>query len=111
MPIHRQNAKAPNEKSSFVEPSAKADARAKEVLGCSIEVHKHIVAGYSESVYEEALCHELALRGIPFTRQVGVDVIYKGKCVGKGTIDLLVDDELIVELKAVDAIRRVVYSG
>ena len=74
-----------------------------EVIGAAFEVHRALGPGYLESVYEEALCVELKMRGIVFTRQVDVAVQYKGHAVGSGTIDILVGDALVVELKAVEA--------
>lgn len=53
------------------------------------------------------MCLELADRGIPFARQPAVEMVYKGRPVGKGRLDLLVDNELVVELKAVEALTDV----
>lgn len=72
------------------------------VIGAAIEVHKHLRAGLPEGVYQNALCHELELRGIPFVAQAEVPVVYKGRPVGKGYVDILVAGKLVVELKAVD---------
>ena len=74
------------------------------VVGAAIEVHKELGPGFLESVYEEALCIELDERGIPFVRQAVVELGYKGKRVGESRLDLLVGGELVVELKAVDAL-------
>jgi len=74
------------------------------IIGAAMEVHRTLGPGFMEAVYEEALCVEMRSRGIPFTRQVQVSVDYKGINVGSGRLDLLVDDSVIVELKAVDAI-------
>jgi GxxExxY protein len=73
------------------------------VIGAALEVHRFLGPGFVEDVYEQALCVELRLRGIPFERQKRVLVDYKGELVGEGRIDLLVGDQLIVELKAVKA--------
>lgn len=51
------------------------------IIACAIEVHRILGPGLLESIYEEALCHELSLRGIPFERQKEIDVIYKGKVI------------------------------
>jgi GxxExxY protein len=83
------------------EPDSQTDALAHTVIGAAIEVHRHLGPGFLESVYEEALCVELRLRKIPFERQHPAKVEYKGEYVGEGRLDLLVDDRLIVELKAV----------
>ena len=61
-----------------------------------------------ESAYEECVCHELALRGVPFKRQVPQPVVYKGIKLECGyRLDLVVDDRLIVEVKAVDALHPI----
>ena len=75
------------------------------IIGAAIEVHRHLGPGLLESAYEECLCGELSLRGIPFTRQVILPVIYKSKKLDLGyRIDLLVNDEVVVELKTVESI-------
>jgi GxxExxY protein len=87
-----------------VEPEEKVDTLARAVVDSVMEVHRALGPGFSESVYEEALATELALRCIPFERRVQVAISYKGEEVGRGQLDLLVADELIVELKAVDSL-------
>jgi GxxExxY protein len=73
------------------------------VIGAAIEVHKTLGPGFLESIYEEALCAELALRGVRFTRQVPVAVDYKGRQIGESRLDLLIGDSVIVELKTVNS--------
>ncbi len=72
-----------------------------KIISAAIEVHRHLGPGLLESVYEEALCHEFALREVHFIRQAPVDVVYKGVRISGQRLDLLVADEVIVELKAV----------
>ncbi len=86
------------------EPSRRFDELAHTVIGAAIEVHRTLGPGFLESVYEEALCVELDLRGIPYVRQKTVSVDYKGHPVGEGRLDILVDNCLIVELKAVETL-------
>jgi len=86
------------------EPSEDLDRLVYAVIGAAIEVHRLLGPGFLESVYEEALCVELQLQGIPFKRQLVVAVNYKGQLVGEGRLDLLVNDALIVELKSVNAL-------
>lgn len=75
------------------------------IIGAAIEVHKYLGPGLLESAYEECLCHELNLRNIIFQRQVSLPVVYKDTKLDCGyRIDLLVKDEVVVELKAVDGI-------
>jgi GxxExxY protein len=90
-----------------VEPSTELDELAYAVIGAAIEVHRLLGPGFLESVYEEALCVELTLRGIRFARQLPIGVQYKGQKVGEARLDLVVDDSLVVELKAVDGIAPI----
>jgi GxxExxY protein len=82
----------------------KADDLSREIIGAAIEVHRHLGPGLFESAYEECLCCELGLRGIKFKRQVPLPLNYKGMSLDCGyRLDLLVEDLVIVELKAVEA--------
>ena len=89
------------------EPDEALDELAHEVIGAAIEVHRELGAGFLETVYEAALCSELELRHIHFVNQYPVNVLYKGRYVGEGRLDLLVDNRLIVELKAVEVLHPV----
>ncbi|MEM6329548.1 MAG: GxxExxY protein [Planctomycetota bacterium] len=89
------------------EPCRKLDRLAHDVIGAAIEVHRVLGAGFLEKVYEEALAIEFALRGIPHGRQAPVALRYKGRPVGEARLDLLVDEVLIVELKAVDSLHPI----
>lgn len=77
------------------------------VIGAAIEVHKQLGPGFLESVYEHALRIEFIERGIPFTQQQTFAVDYKGNNVGEGRLDFLVANEVIVELKAVEALAPI----
>lgn len=73
------------------------------VIGAAIEVHRTLGPGLLESIYEAALIHELGLRGIEAESQVILPVVYKQAKLGEGyRIDLLVEDRLVVEIKAVE---------
>jgi GxxExxY protein len=75
------------------------------IIGAAIEVHRHLGPGLLESAYEECLTHELGLRGLPCVRQVPLPLVYKGVTLDCGyRMDLVVDDRVVVELKAADAI-------
>ncbi len=78
-----------------------------KIISCAIEVHSTLGPGLLESVYEEALAHEFTLRSIRFVRQKEVNLRYKGKDIGKHRIDHLVEDEVVVELKAVETLHRI----
>lgn len=78
------------------------------VIGAAIEVHKLLGPGLLESIYDRALRHELALRGIPFESQRPVPVNYKGHHLGDDLrLDLVIDGRLIIELKAVDQLHPI----
>ena len=66
-----------------------------------MEVHRVLGPGFLEAVYEEALAHEFALRSIPFERQKRLPVYYKEQLAGEYVADFVVDDRIILELKAV----------
>jgi len=73
------------------------------VIGGAIEVHRTLGPGLLESVYEECLAVELGLRGLRCERQRPIPLEYKGRRLGVDLkIDLLVDDRIVVELKAVE---------
>jgi len=72
------------------------------IIGCGIEVHRHLGPGMLESVYSGAMCVEMTSAGLKFRQEVVLPVMYKGVEVGKQRIDLLVEDEVIVELKSVE---------
>lgn len=74
------------------------------VIGCAIEVHRELGAGLLESVYEAALCAEFDRCGISYTQQAGFVGEYKGRQLPPQRIDLLVEDSIILELKAVRAV-------
>lgn len=78
-----------------------------KIIGACIEVYRHLGPGLTETLYEAALCHELELRGISLRRQVEVPVSYKGKAIGKGFVDLLVEGSVIVELKSCESLSPV----
>ena len=69
-----------------------------------MEVHKVLGAGFVESVYEEALAIEFDTRKVPYERQKFVDILYKGRLAKQFVCDFVVEDKVIVELKAIRAI-------
>ena len=78
------------------------------IIGAAIEVHRALGPGLLESTYETCLCRELDLRGIRFERQVALPVEYKGERLDCGyRIDLVVADEVVVEIKAVECLLPV----
>jgi GxxExxY protein len=94
----------------MAEPGPEIDALAHAVIGAAIEVHSVLGAGFLESTYEQALAIELGMRRIPFQRQWPISLSYKGQAVGEARLDFLVDDRLIVELKAVDMVHPIHHA-
>lgn len=77
----------------------------REVIGAAIDVHRALGPGLLESAYRECLCHELTLRGIAVERERDLPIEYRGlRLKGGYRVDLLVADQVVVELKAVEAI-------
>ena len=84
------------------------DPRTAVIIGAAIEVHRQPGPGLLESAYEQCLCHELHLRGLTFKCQVNPPVSYKGLQLDCGyKIDLIVNDEVVVELKSAERILPV----
>ena len=81
-----------------------------KIIGAAIQVHRELGPGYLESLYEEALCVELTAQGLRFERQVPVVVSYRGQKIGEHRIDLMVEDGVVVELKAVLQLQDVFYA-
>ena len=80
----------------------------RRVIGCAIEVHRTLGPGLLESVYEACLCHELDLARIAFLRQVRLPIVYKGHRINTDLIiDVLVEQSLVLEIKAVAQILPV----
>ncbi len=82
-------------------------ATTRRVVGCAIEVHRHLGPGLLESVYEAALSLELSDAGLPFERQVGIPLHYKGRLIGERRPDLVVDGAVIVEVKSVEQLAPI----
>jgi len=79
-----------------------------KIIGAAIDVHKALGPGLLESTYEECLSHEFDLRQMNYKRQQALPVEYKGVKLDCGyRIDMLVEDLVIIELKAVDSLQPI----
>ena len=84
------------------------DELSNKVIGCAIEVHKTLGPGLLESAYQQCLCHELRLNDIGFQIEKPLPIRYKGCCLDCGyRIDVLVEDEILLELKSVEKLNPV----
>jgi GxxExxY protein len=77
------------------------------IIGCAMTVSNALGAGFLEKVYENALAHELRKAGLAVVQQRGIVVIYDGVTVGEYAVDLLVEETVIVELKATKAVADI----
>lgn len=78
----------------------------KEIVDAAYKVHKELGPGLLEKIYEACLCYELEKKGIPYKRQVEIPILYDGKKFNEGLVlDVLVDELVICELKAVEVIN------
>jgi GxxExxY protein len=80
------------------------------IIGAAIAVHKNLGPGFIEAIYENALTIELQVRGISFKQQLPVPILYRGVEVGVHRLDLVVDDRMVVELKAVKQFDTVHFA-
>ena len=79
-----------------------------DIINCALEVHRSLGPGLLESVYQKALVHELKLKNFYVESELSIDVEYKGINVANGLrLDILIDGEVIVELKSVENVLPV----
>jgi GxxExxY protein len=82
-----------------------------QIRGAIFDVYNTLGPGLLESVYEEALCFELHQRGLQVARQIEVPINYKGhKLKNDLRLDVLVEDQIIIELKSVEEIKPVFFK-
>ena len=93
---------------NFKPLSEKEEQTAKEIVDSAYTVHKKLGPGLLEKVYEICFCHELSKRKIEFKRQIPVPIVYDGIEFDEGLrLDVLVEDKIICELKALDQMKPV----
>ena len=78
-------------------------ALSERVIGAAIEVHRQLGPGFQEITYRRALAIKLEAIGLSFEVEVPVSLNYRGKTIGEGRIDMLIEKQLILELKAAEA--------
>src|SRR5207248_9686734 len=81
-----------------------------QIIAAAIRVHRALGPGFLESVYEQALAVEFALGGIAFVRQHPVPLFYRDHQIGEHRLDFLVDNKIVVELKAVESLENVHFA-
>ncbi|HJC93805.1 MAG TPA: GxxExxY protein [Candidatus Phocaeicola excrementigallinarum] len=79
-----------------------------DIIGCAYQVHKKLGPGLLESTYETCLCYELQKKGIQYERQKELNINYDGILLQNAyRIDLLVENKIMLELKAVDELKPI----
>jgi GxxExxY protein len=79
----------------------------KQIIGCSYQVYNTLGSGFLESVYERSLLIELRSAGLLAQPQVGLEVLYREFPVGQFFADIIVEDKVIIELKAIEQLAKV----
>jgi len=81
-----------------------------QIISCAIEVHKSLGPGFLKSVYETALLIELRHAGLQVEQQKILPITYRGTIIGEHRLDLLVENKIIVELKAISALEDIHFA-
>lgn len=72
-----------------------------KIIGCAMEVHKQLGNGFQEVIYQRALAIEMQLQGVNFSREHEMQIQYKGHDIGTRRVDFFVEDNIMVEIKAI----------
>jgi GxxExxY protein len=80
------------------------------IIAAAIAVHRELAPGFLESIYEQALAVEFALRGIAFIRQKPIPLFYRDHQIGEHRLDFFVENKIVVELKAVETLENVHFA-
>ena len=79
----------------------------KLIIQAAIEVHKNLGCGFQEVIYQRAMKIEMEKLGLEFGREMALDIIYNGQNIGSRRIDFLIEDKVLVEIKAIDALEEI----
>jgi GxxExxY protein len=91
-------------------PGKDVNGLTEQIIGTGIQVHRELGPGYLEALYEEALAIEFGEVGIHFERQRPLSVFYRNRRIGEHRLDFLVENVVVVELKAVQAFEKVHFA-
>jgi GxxExxY protein len=90
-----------------MEPNPALNQITNAIIGACIAVHRELGPPYSEQIYEEALAMEFDARKISYSRQHEIEVTYRGRVIGTGRIDFLVEGQVVLDIKTVDQLGAV----
>ncbi len=85
-------------------------ALTERIIGAAVRVHRELGPGFLESIYEEALSVELRLLELTFERQKPVPIFYRGHPVGEHRLDLLIESQVVLELKATSGLDKIHFA-
>ncbi len=106
MPQNHEDSK--NHKNKFAPIDKETEGIAKKIVDAAYAVHSNLGPGLLEKVYEICFCHELKKRGLKYQRQIDIPIEYEGLRFEEGLrLDVLVEDSIICELKAMDTLNPV----
>ena len=80
------------------------------IIAAAIAVHRELGPGFLETIYEQALAVEFAIHGIAFVRQKSIPLFYRDHQIGEHRIDFLVENKIVIELKAIEALEKVHFA-
>ena len=80
------------------------------IIAAAIAVHRELGPGFLESVYEQALAVDYAICGIAFVRQKAIPLFYRDHQIGEHRLDFLVEEKIVIELKAVEALEKIHFA-
>ena len=81
-----------------------------KIIGCAMKVHRHFGSGFQEVIYKRSLLIELDNLGLPCKSEIEKDIYYERKLVGKRRLDLIVDEKILVELKAITELDKSCFN-
>lgn len=106
MPQNHENTKY--HQKEFTPISTELEEIGKKIVDAAYTVHKNLGPGLLEKVYEICFCHELGKRGLSYKRQIDIPIVYDGLTFNEGLrLDVLVEDKVICELKAIETVNPV----
>lgn len=87
--------------------SPETEAIVTRTIGCALRVHQALGPGYTEGLYHDAMAIDLAMEGLRYEREVSIRVMYRGQPLRAQRLDLVVEGQVVVELKAVERLDRI----
>ncbi len=94
----------------MVEKEKIEDALTYRIIGCAMKVHSTLGNGFQEVIYQRALAIEMRKTGISFARELEMPIFYEGEDIGTRRVDFLIENEVLVELKALTVLEDVNYA-